>query len=167
MIFIGVDGIIASQYARIDCNVTDDTDVTAFLMVKNIAENFTGSFAHNYVYDKGFIDSIPPPVIDKLQKLKVFQLRLGIFCSIMNRCAIIEHNKLLHVPLKKPFILDPITLTPIPPSRAHVVTPSHSTIDATVGTPNIFSLLDHNASSMSKDDDLPKKYQFQSKSHHD
>uniref|UniRef100_A0A6N2KAI7 Uncharacterized protein n=1 Tax=Salix viminalis TaxID=40686 RepID=A0A6N2KAI7_SALVM len=111
MIFIGVGGIIAVQYAqshfltkarvldalntmkfKVDCIVTDGTDVTTFLMVRKSAENFFGSSAHNYVYDKGFIDSIPPPMIDKLQKTKVFQLRFGTFRSIMNRCDIIVAN---------------------------------------------------------------------------
>ncbi|KAG5241489.1 replication protein DNA-binding [Salix suchowensis] len=136
---------------RVDCIVTDDTDVTTFLMVGKTAENFFGSSAHSYLYDKGFIDSIPTPMIDKLQKPKIFQLRFGTFRSIMNRCDIIVANVFddiievespqhvepqlhdINVPLMeqasasssaKPLLLDPITPTPIPPSRAHVVAPS-------------------------------------------
>uniref|UniRef100_A0A6N2NKL1 ATP-dependent DNA helicase n=1 Tax=Salix viminalis TaxID=40686 RepID=A0A6N2NKL1_SALVM len=77
---------------RVDCIVTDGTDVTTFLMVGKTAENFFGSSAHSYVYDKGFIDSIPTPMIDKLQKPKKFQLRFRTFRSIMNRCNIIVAN---------------------------------------------------------------------------
>uniref|UniRef100_A0A6N2MUX7 Replication factor A C-terminal domain-containing protein n=1 Tax=Salix viminalis TaxID=40686 RepID=A0A6N2MUX7_SALVM len=77
---------------RVDCIVTDGTDVTTFLMVGKTAENFFGSSAHSYVYDKGFIDSIPTPMINKLQKPKIFQLRFGTFRSMMNRCDIIVAN---------------------------------------------------------------------------
>uniref|UniRef100_A0A6N2LHF7 Replication protein A 70 kDa DNA-binding subunit B/D first OB fold domain-containing protein n=1 Tax=Salix viminalis TaxID=40686 RepID=A0A6N2LHF7_SALVM len=127
------------------------TDVPKFLMVGKTAKFFFGSSAHNYVYDKGFIDSIPTPMIDKLQKPKIFQLRFGTFRSVMNRCDIIVANvfddiievespqqhdepKLhdLNVRFtspqsasssKEPLLLDPITPTPIQPSRADVNTP--------------------------------------------
>ena len=123
-------------------------------MVGKTAENFFGSSAHSYVYDKGFIDSIPTPMIDKLQKPKIFQLRFRTFRSIMNRCDIIVANVFddiievespqqhlepelhdINVPLMeqasasssaKPLLLDPITPTPIPPPRADVTTPSQS-----------------------------------------
>ena len=132
--------------------MTDGTDVTTFLMIEKTAENFFSSFAHSYVYDKGFIDFISPPMIDKLQKPKVFQLRFGTFRSIMNRCDIIVANVFddiidveppqqhvepeLHdidVPFieeatasasKKTLLLDPITPAHIPPLRAHADTPS-------------------------------------------
>ena len=123
-------------------------------MVGKTAENFFGSSAHNYVYDKGFIDSIPTPMIDKLQKPKIFQLRFGTFRSVMNRCDIIVANVFddiievqspqqhaepelhgLNVRLteqhsasssKEPLLFDPITPNPIPPSRADVNTPPQS-----------------------------------------
>jgi replication factor A1 len=118
-------------------------------MVGKTAENFFGSSAHSYVYDKGFIDSIPPPMIDKLQKPKIFQLRFGTFRSMMNRCDIIVTNVFdditevespQHVAPELhdsnvPFIeqtsassslKDPITPTPIPPSRANIASPSPS-----------------------------------------
>ena len=122
-------------------------------MVGKTAEIFFGSSAHNYVYDKGFIDSISTPMIDKLQKPKIFQLRFGTFRSIMNRCDIIVANVFddiievespqqhaepelhdLNVRLtgqhyasssEEPLLLDPIT-PPIPPSRTDVNTPSQS-----------------------------------------
>uniref|UniRef100_A0A6N2MFD4 ATP-dependent DNA helicase n=1 Tax=Salix viminalis TaxID=40686 RepID=A0A6N2MFD4_SALVM len=135
---------------RVDCIVTDSTDVTTFLMVGKTAENFFGSSAHSYVYDKGFIDSIPTPMIDKLQKPKIFQLRFGTFRSMMNRCDIIVANVFdditevesqqqhvepeLHdsnVPLMEQASAsssskDPVTPTPIPPFRADITTPSPS-----------------------------------------
>ena len=141
--------------------MTDGTDVTTFLMVGKTVKNFFGSSAHSYVYDKGFIDSIPPdsippPMIEKLQKPNIFQLRFGTFRSIMNRCDIIVANVFddiiniespqQHVELelhnidvkfieevvasasKKHLLLDPIMPTHIPPSRAHTDTPSQSQI---------------------------------------
>ena len=49
---------------RLDCVVTDKIDVTNFLMVGKVAENFFGSSAHHYVYDRGFNDLsiIAPPM---------------------------------------------------------------------------------------------------------
>uniref|UniRef100_A0A6N2KQP1 Uncharacterized protein n=1 Tax=Salix viminalis TaxID=40686 RepID=A0A6N2KQP1_SALVM len=192
--------------------MTDDTDVTTFLMVGKIVKNLFGSSAHSYVYDKGFIDFIPPPMIEKLHKPKTFQLRFRTFCSIMNRCDIIAANvyhDIINVEppqqhvepeihdinvlfmeqaatssSKTPLLLDPLTLAPIPPSGAHVVPPSlsqtirhllfkdetplkSSATDATTRPPNIFPMLDHDASTMVKEDDPPKKHQCRSKSHHD
>ena len=122
-------------------------------MVGKTAEKFFGSSAHSYVYDKGFIDSIPTPMIDKLQKPKIFQLRFGTFRSVINRCDIIVSNVFddiievdppqhvqpelhdINVPFMKqasasssakPLLLNPITPTPIPPPRADVTTPSQS-----------------------------------------
>ncbi|KAF9667871.1 hypothetical protein SADUNF_Sadunf15G0068300 [Salix dunnii] len=85
---------------------------------------------------------------------------------------------------KEDLILDPITPAPIPPSKAHVVTPSpsqtkrqllfedeiplkSSAIDAISGTPNIIISLDCNASTISKADDPPMKRQCPPKPHHD
>ncbi|KAF9666670.1 hypothetical protein SADUNF_Sadunf16G0252900 [Salix dunnii] len=124
-------------------------------------------------------------MIDKLQKPKVFQLRFGTFCSIMNRYDIIVVNVFYNIidveppqqhvepklhdidnpfiqevvasASKKPLLLNPITPTHIPSSRSHVHTPSRSTTNATVRPPNIFTLLDDNASTMSKEKDPPKK----------
>ena len=41
---------------------------------------------------RGFIDCIPPPVIENLNKDKIFQLRFGAFCSVVNFCDIIVTN---------------------------------------------------------------------------
>jgi replication factor A1 len=38
---------------KVDCIVTDGNDIAIFLMVGKTAENFFGSFAHCYLYDKG------------------------------------------------------------------------------------------------------------------
>lgn len=57
-----------------------------------IAKNLFGSFAHNYLYDKGFDDCISPPMIDKLDKVNIFQHRFGAFRSIVNRGDIIITN---------------------------------------------------------------------------
>ncbi|KAG5240448.1 replication protein DNA-binding [Salix suchowensis] len=197
---------------RVDCIVTDGTDVTTFLMVGKTAENFFGSSAHSYVYDKGFIDSIPTPMIDKLQKPKIFQLRFGTFRSVMNRCDIIVANVFddivevqspqqhaepelhgLNVRLteqhsasssKEPLLLDPITPTPIPPSRADVNTPPQSqtvrqllfedetpphssTTNTAVEPPSVIPLLNPSTSTISKEDDPPAKRHCPSKSHDD
>ena len=37
---------------RLECIVTDGEDVTNFLLFGKTAENFFGSSAHHYVYDK-------------------------------------------------------------------------------------------------------------------
>jgi len=74
---------------KVDCIVTDGNDVATFLMVGKTAENFFGSSANCYLYDKGFIVCIPPPMIEKLNKDKIFQLRFGAFRSVVNRCDII------------------------------------------------------------------------------
>ncbi|KAJ6888084.1 hypothetical protein NC652_029185 [Populus alba x Populus x berolinensis] len=117
-------------------------------MVGKTAENFFGSSAHCYLYDKGFIDCIPPPMIEKLNKDKIFQLRFGAFRSVVNRCDIIVTNvfdnivtaeapplpdepelHIVDVPLnnqaassssKVASPLDPTTPTPIPPSKTNV-----------------------------------------------
>ncbi|KAF9688535.1 hypothetical protein SADUNF_Sadunf02G0207100 [Salix dunnii] len=85
---------------------------------------------------------------------------------------------------KKPLMLDPITPTPIPPSRVHTNIPSQSqtmkhllfeddtplqssTTDTAVEPPNVIPLLDPDASAMSKDNDPPKKHHCPSKSHDD
>uniref|UniRef100_A0A6N2KS06 Replication factor A C-terminal domain-containing protein n=1 Tax=Salix viminalis TaxID=40686 RepID=A0A6N2KS06_SALVM len=196
---------------RVDCIVTDETDVTTFLMVGKTVENFFGSSTHSYVYDKGFIDSIPTPMIDKLQKPKIFQLRFITFHLIMNRCDIIVANVFddiievespqqhvepelhdINVPLMeqasasssaKPLSLDPITPTPIPPSRAQVTTPSQSqtkkhllfeddtplkghilATNTTSEPPDVIPSLDPNASTMLKEDDQPNKRHCPSKS---
>jgi replication factor A1 len=84
--------------------VTNGNDVATFLMVGKTAENFFGSSAHCYLYDKGFIDCIPPLMIEKLNKDKIFQLRFGAFWSVVNRCDIIITN-----------VFDDIVTTKAPP----------------------------------------------------
>ncbi|KAL9390230.1 hypothetical protein Peur_018835 [Populus x canadensis] len=133
---------------KVDCIVTDGNDVATFLMVGKTAENFFGSSAHCYLYDKGFIDCIPPPMIEKLNKDKIFQLRFGAFRSVVNRCDIIVTNvfdniltaeapplpdepelHIIDVPLNNQAAsssskvvspLDPTTPTPVPPSKTNV-----------------------------------------------
>jgi replication factor A1 len=58
--------LISKHFIRfkVDCIVTDGNDVATFLMVGKTAKNFFGSSTHYYLYDKGFIDCIPPPMID-------------------------------------------------------------------------------------------------------
>ena len=79
---------------RLDCIVTNEIDVTNFLMVRKVAENFFGSSAHHYVYDRGFNDpsTIPPPMATKLKRIYIFQLRFGTFRSTTNRCDILITN---------------------------------------------------------------------------
>ncbi|XP_061944980.1 uncharacterized protein LOC133668979 isoform X2 [Populus nigra] len=103
---------------RLECIVTDGEDVTNFLLFGKTAENFFGSSAHHYVYDKKFIDPsvLPPAMAAKLNKSMIFQLRFGAFRSITNRCEVIitnifddTTNKSIH-PLETP--------TPEPKSSA-------------------------------------------------
>lgn len=79
---------------RLECIVTDGEDVANFLLFGKIAENFFGSSAHHYVYDKKFIDPlvIPPAMAAKLNKSMIFQLRFRDFRSTTNRCEIIITN---------------------------------------------------------------------------
>ncbi|KAI5558762.1 hypothetical protein BDE02_17G063000 [Populus trichocarpa] len=79
---------------RLECIVTDGEDVTNFLLFGKTAENFFGSSAHHYVYDKKFIDPsvLPPAMAAKLNKSMIFQLRFGAFRSITNRCEVIITN---------------------------------------------------------------------------
>ena len=77
---------------KVDCIVTDGNDVATFLMVGKTAENFFGFSANCYLYDKGFIVCIPPPMIEKLNKDKILQLRFGVFRSVVNHCDIIVIN---------------------------------------------------------------------------
>ena len=127
--------------------MTDGNDVATFLIVGKNAENFFGSSAHCYLYDKGFIDCIRLPTIEKLNKDKIFQLRFGAFRSVVNRCDIIVTNVfddivtaeapplpaepelyIVDVPLndqaassssKVAFSLDLTTPTPVPPSKTN------------------------------------------------
>uniref|UniRef100_A0A6N2MDD8 ATP-dependent DNA helicase n=1 Tax=Salix viminalis TaxID=40686 RepID=A0A6N2MDD8_SALVM len=179
---------------RVDCIVTDGTDVTTFLMVGKTAENFFGSSAHSYVYDKGFIDSIPTPMIDKLQKPKIFQLRFGTFRSMMNRCDIIVANVFdditevespqqhitpeLHdsnVPFMEQASAsssskDPVTPAPIPPSRADIASPSPShakkklLFDDDTPVERCDPISDPSASTIPEEDEQPKKRHCPSKS---
>ncbi|KAJ6971640.1 hypothetical protein NC653_032229 [Populus alba x Populus x berolinensis] len=79
---------------RLECIVIDGEDVTNFLLFGKTAENFFGSSAHHYVYDKKFIDPsvIPPAMAAKLNKSMIFQLRFGAFRSITNKCEVIITN---------------------------------------------------------------------------
>uniref|UniRef100_A0A6N2M9U0 ATP-dependent DNA helicase n=1 Tax=Salix viminalis TaxID=40686 RepID=A0A6N2M9U0_SALVM len=87
---------------RLDCVVTNEIDVTNFLMVGKVAENFFGSSAHQYVYDRGFNDpsTIAPPMASKLNKIFIFQLRFGTFRSTINRCDILITNVFDDVPIE-------------------------------------------------------------------
>ena len=80
---------------RLECIVTDGEDVTNFLLFGKTAENFFGSSAYHYVYDKKIIDPsvIPPAMAAKLNKSMIFQLRFGAFgFTTNNRCEIIITN---------------------------------------------------------------------------
>ncbi|XP_024438550.1 uncharacterized protein LOC112323665 [Populus trichocarpa] len=140
--------VTSVPWFKVDCIVTDGNDVATFLMVGKTAENLFGSSAHCYLYDKGFIDCIPPPMIEKLNKDKIFQLRFGAFRSVVNRCDIIVTNvfddivtaeapplpnepelHIVDVPLNNQAAsssskvvspLDPTTPTPVPPSKTNV-----------------------------------------------
>jgi replication factor A1 len=96
---------------------------------------------------RGFIDYIPPPMIEKLNKDKIFQLRFGVFCSVVNHCDIIAINifddiitteapylpvepelHVVDIPLnnqaassssKVASPLDPTTSSPVPPSKTN------------------------------------------------
>ena len=111
--------------------MTDSNDVAKFLIMGKTAENFFGSSAHCYLYDKE----------------KIFQLRFGVFLSVVNHCDIIVINVFddivtaeaphlsteleLHVvdiPLngqaassssKIASSLDPTTSSPVPPSKTN------------------------------------------------
>ena len=87
---------------RLDCVVTDEIDVTNFLMVGKVAENFFGSSTHHYVYDRGFNDpsTIAPPMASKLNKIYIFQLRFGTFRSTTNQCDILITNIFDDVPIE-------------------------------------------------------------------
>jgi len=109
--------------------VTDSNDVATFLIMGKTAENFFGSSAHCYLYDKE----------------KIFQLRFGVFRSVVNHCDIIVINifddiittEAQHLPVepelhvvdiplndqaaslssKVASSLDPTTPWPVPPSK--------------------------------------------------
>jgi replication factor A1 len=73
--------------------VSDGNDVVViFILVGKIAKNFFGSSTHNYLCDKGFVDCIPPNMIVKLNKVKIFQHGFGAFRSVVNHCDIIITN---------------------------------------------------------------------------
>jgi len=71
--------------------VTNEDDVISFFLVGKTVENFFGSSAHHYVYEKkysnGFV--IVPPMIAKLSKSFIFQRRFNTFKAEGNRCYII------------------------------------------------------------------------------
>ena len=79
---------------HLECIVTDGEDVTNFLLFGKTVENFFGSSAHHYVYDKKFMDPsvIPPAMPTKLNKSMIFKLWFGAFRSTTNRCEIIITN---------------------------------------------------------------------------
>jgi len=81
---------------RLECIVTNGEDVTNFLLFGKTAENFFGSLAHHYVYNKKKIidpSVILPVMTAKLNKSMIFQLRLGAFRSTTtNKYEIIITN---------------------------------------------------------------------------
>uniref|UniRef100_A0A6N2LM74 ATP-dependent DNA helicase n=1 Tax=Salix viminalis TaxID=40686 RepID=A0A6N2LM74_SALVM len=107
---------------RLDCVVTDEMDVTNFLMVDQVAENFFESSTNHYVYDKGFSDppTIAQPMATKLNRTYIFQLRFGAFRSTTNRCDIVVTNCCAHssdpftptnIAQKISFSATPLTIT--------------------------------------------------------
>jgi hypothetical protein len=57
---------------QLECVVTDEEDVTSFLLVEKAAENFFGSSAHHYVYNKKFSNPFvitSPMIAASLEKL--------------------------------------------------------------------------------------------------
>lgn len=72
----------------LECIVTDGDEATSFLLFGTPAENFFGSLARHYVYDRKFADPsvIAPHMAAKLNKHRIFQLYLGAFRSTTNQC---------------------------------------------------------------------------------
>ena len=88
---------------HVNCVVTDEKDVTNFLMVGKVVENVFGSLAHHYFYDRGFSDPIiiTPPLASKLKKTYIFQLRFGAFQPTTNYYDVVVTNVFNDVPIEQ------------------------------------------------------------------
>nr|XP_034919245.1 replication protein A 70 kDa DNA-binding subunit D-like [Populus alba] len=85
---------------RLNCIVSDGQDVTNFLLSGKTAEYFFNASAHHLVFDKQFTDPfiVPPQMIEKLNKTKIFQLRFGAYKSVLGRCEIYVCNIFDEIP---------------------------------------------------------------------
>ncbi|XP_073260150.1 uncharacterized protein [Populus alba] len=125
------------SWFRINCIVNDSQDVTNFLLSGKTAEYFFNASAHHLVFDKKFTDPfiVPPQMIEKLNKTKIFQLRFGAYKSLLSRCEIYVCNIFDDIPTEA-------SVSPVSPiedvdTTASITSAAGSSVTFTPLTPNL------------------------------
>jgi hypothetical protein len=122
---------------RINCIVSDGQDVTNFLLFGKTAEYFFNTSAHHLVFDKKFTDPfiVPPQMIEKLNKTKIFQLRFGAYKSVLNICEIYVCNIFNDIATEA--YIDPTSPIKVADATGPIATDAGSTIPVTPPTQNL------------------------------
>jgi replication factor A1 len=122
---------------RINCIVSDGQDVTNFLLSGKTAEYFFNASAHHLVFNKKFTDPfiVPPQMIEKLNKTKIFQLRFGAYKSVLNRCEIYACN--IFDDIATEASINPTSRIKVADATGSIATDCGSSILVTPPTPNL------------------------------
>ena len=122
---------------RINCIVSDGQDVTNFLLSRKTAEYFFNASAHHLVFDKKFTDPfiVPPQMIEKLNKTKIFQLRFGAYKSVLSRCEIYVCNIFDDIPTEES--VSPASAIKDVDTTTSVTSVAGSSMTFTPPTPNL------------------------------
>jgi hypothetical protein len=122
---------------RINCIISDGQDVTDFLLSGKTTEYFFNALAHHLVFDKKFTDPfiVSPQIIEKLNKTKIFQLRFGVYKSVLNRCEIYVCN--IFDDIATEAYLDPTSPIKVADTTSPITTDARSSIPVTPPTPNL------------------------------
>jgi len=122
---------------RINCIVSDGQDVTNFLLFSKTTEYFFNASAHHWVFNKKFSDPfiVPPQMIEKLNKTKIFQLRFGVYKSVLNKCEIYVY-KIFHDIATEAYI-DSTSPIKVANTIGPIATDAGSSIPVTPPTPNL------------------------------
>jgi replication factor A1 len=89
------------------------------------------------VFDKKFTDPfiVSPQIIEKLNKTKIFQLRFGVYKSVLNRCEIYVCN--IFDDIATEAYLDPTSPIKVAETTSPITTDARSSIHVTPPTPNL------------------------------
>ncbi|XP_061986220.1 replication protein A 70 kDa DNA-binding subunit D-like isoform X2 [Populus nigra] len=122
---------------RINCIVRDGQDVTNFLLSGKTVEYFFNASAHHLVFDKKFTDPfiVPPQMIEKLNKTKIFQLRFGAYKSVLSRCEIYVCN--IFDDIATEAYINPASPIKVADATGPIATGVGSSIPFTSPTPNL------------------------------
>ena len=121
------------------------------------------------MFDKQFTDpfTVPPQMIEKLNKTKIFQLRFGAYKSVLGRCEIYVCNIFDEIPTEAS-VSPPSPITNID-TPASITSAAGSSRTFTPPTPNVADPLDVDQSQIqtpaSQQDTSPQKDTFHDSCH--